>query len=152
MEFEQSLVLAASRPAVWHALMDPGVLQKCIPGCDALELESDGGYRARVSIRLGPLAASFNSRIVISNVRSEESYTLEFSGSAGLLGAGRGVARVDLTDGARGQTILRYQANAHVSGKLAQVGARLIDSTVRTLAGRFFDAFSTQVGCAPATR
>ncbi len=47
-------------------------------------------------------------------------------------------------------TVLFYEVNAQIGGKLAQLGARLIDSTAKKLAGEFFASFGQVVGGAAA--
>ena len=42
-------------------------------------------------------------------------------------------------------TILRYEAKADIGGKLAQLGGRLIQSTAKKLAGKFFKSFANVV-------
>ena len=131
-------------------LNDPPVLRECIPGCESLEGNPADGFSARVTTKIGPVKATFNGAVTLSNVNPPESYTISGEGKGGVAGFAKGGADVHLAeDGA--DTVLTYAANAQVGGKLAQLGSRLIDSTSKKLADQFFAAFAAKAG-APVGR
>lgn len=136
--------IAAPRDAVWQALNDPDVLKQCIPGCQSLDRRSPTELVTTIRIKIGPVAASFNGEITLSNINAPESYTISGEGKGGIAGFGKGTADVVLLEDG-GETILRYSAKAQVGGKLAQLGSRLIDSTSRKLAQQFFADFNAIV-------
>ena len=136
--------IAAPRDAVWQALNDPDVLKQCIPGCQSLDRRSPTELVTTIRIKIGPVAASFNGEITLSNINAPESYTISGEGKGGIAGFGKGTADVVLVEDG-GETILRYSAKAQVGGKLAQLGSRLIDSTSRKLAQQFFADFNAIV-------
>ena len=136
--------IAASRDAVWQALNDPDVLKQCIPGCQSLDKTSPTELVTTIRIKIGPVAASFNGEITLSNINAPESYTISGEGKGGIAGFGKGTADVVLLEDG-GETILRYSAKAQVGGKLAQLGSRLVDSTSRKLAQQFFADFNAIV-------
>ena len=136
--------IAAPRDAVWRALNDPDVLKQCIPGCQSLDRRSPTELVTTIRIKIGPVAASFNGEITLSNINAPESYTISGEGKGGIAGFGKGTADVVLIEDG-GETILRYSAKAQVGGKLAQLGSRLIDSTSRKLAQQFFADFNSAV-------
>ena len=142
--------LAAPREAVWQALNDPEVLQACIPGCEQLTRKSDTEIDARIQAALGPVRASFATRIELSELNPPASYVLSGEGKAAA-GFGKGVARVELTEESPALTVLRYSAELKLGGKLAQVGSRLLEGATRQLADQFFDAFAKRLD-AGATR
>jgi carbon monoxide dehydrogenase subunit G len=131
-------------------LNDPAILKEAIPGCQSLEKLSDTEMTATVVSKIGPVKATFNGNVTLSNIRPPEGYTISGEGKGGVAGFAKGGADVALVaDGA--DTILRYTAKAQVGGKLAQVGARLIDATAKQMADQFFGAFAAKVGAgAPA--
>lgn len=133
----------APRETVWAALNDPETLQACIPGCETITKLSDTELEARVNAALGPVRASFATRIVLSNLNPPESYTLSGEGKAAA-GFGKGTANVSLAEDG-GRTTLRYEADLKLGGKLAQVGSRLLEGATRNLADQFFDAFSKRL-------
>ncbi|MEW9616891.1 carbon monoxide dehydrogenase subunit G [Shinella sp. S4-D37] len=129
--------IAAPREAVWAALNDPDVLKACIPGCQSLTMKSPTELEATVKIKIGPVSASFSGEVTLSNLNPPESYTISGEGKGGIAGFAKGGADVRLTEDGDG-TILAYDVKAHIGGKLAQLGSRLIDSTSKKLATQFF--------------
>jgi carbon monoxide dehydrogenase subunit G len=119
MQMNDSQRIPASREKVWEALNDPQVLKQCIPGCQNLE---------------------------ISDLDPPNSYRISGEGSGGVAGFAKGGAAVRLESESPVVTILHYDVDAQIGGKLAQLGQRLIDSTARKLAGEFFAAFGAVVG------
>lgn len=148
MDIQGERILAVPRADVWRALNDPAVLQRCVPGCDAFEPDGDSKYRVAMQATVGPVRARFNGKLQISDVVPLTSYTLAFEGSGGVAGFGKGGAQVMLDDVEQG-TRLRYSAQAQVGGRLAQVGARLIDGVTKRMADDFFTRFTREL-TAPA--
>jgi len=140
VELKGTQQIRSPRPDVWTALNDPDVLQQCIPGCEALTKDSDNTYRIVIMAAVGPVKAKFTGKLVLSDIRENEGYVLSFEGSGGVAGFGKGGAAVLLETIEEG-TLLTYEANAKVGGKLAQVGARLIDGVAAKMAEEFFSRF-----------
>lgn len=137
--------IAASRDIVWAALNDPEILRQCIPGCQSLEMKSPTEFAAIVKIKIGPVSATFSGEVRLSNINAPESYTISGEGKGGIAGFAKGGAVVALQEDGP-ETLLLYDVNAQIGGKLAQLGSRLIDSTSRKLAEQFFTDFNTAVG------
>jgi carbon monoxide dehydrogenase subunit G len=148
MELKGEYRIAAPRETVWAMLNDPAVLRECIPGCESLDGNAADGFSARVTTKVGPVKATFNGSVTLSNVNPPESYTISGEGKGGVAGFARGGADVRLVEDG-GATLLAYDVRAQVGGKLAQLGSRLIDSTAKKLADQFFACFATRAG-APA--
>ena len=149
MEMTGERRIPASRQRVWDALNDPEVLKQCIAGCEALDKTSDTAFSARVTSRVGPVTAKFAGKVELSDVDPPNGYTISGEGQGGVAGFAKGGAKVRLADDGDG-TLLTYEANGTVGGKLAQIGSRLIDSTARKMADDFFDKFAEAVGGAEA--
>ncbi len=146
--------IQAPRAIVWQALNDPEILKNCIPGCESIEVTSPSEMKARVGLRLGPIKANFEGKVTLSVIDPPNGYTISGEGSGGPAGGAKGSAKVKLTEDA-GATLLDYSVESQVSGKIAQLGARLIDATAQKLAGDFFGKFNALVsapaaGTAPA--
>jgi carbon monoxide dehydrogenase subunit G len=141
--------IAASRETVWAALNDPDILKQCIPGCESLEMQSPTDMTARVKLAIGPVKATFNGKVKLSDLDPPNSYRIAGEGSGGVAGHAKGSATVRLADEGSG-TLMAYDVKADVGGKLAQLGGRLIDSTAKKLADQFFEKFTTVVGGPPA--
>lgn len=145
MQMTDSRRIEAPREKVWEALNDPEVLKASIPGCEELVKHSDTELEAKVRLKVGPVKATFGGKVTLNDLDPPKGYTIEGEGSGGVAGFARGAARVVLEEDGPDATILHYEVDAKVGGKLAQLGARLIDSTSKRLAGEFFNAFSEQV-------
>ena len=136
--------IAAARPKVWHALNDPDVLARCIEGCQSMTKVADDAYATSIKAKVGPVSATFGADIKLVDLDPPSAYTLQASVKGGAAGFAKGTARVVLEDDA-GATLLRYQVDGSVGGKLAQVGSRLIDGAARKMADDFFRKFSALV-------
>ncbi len=151
MKMSGSHVLPAPREEVWAKLNDPAVLQRCIPGCQSLERVADDKLAAVVNVKIGPMNTKFNGEVELKDLNPPESYRIEGSGSGGQAGSASGGANVRLAENG-GETQLSYDVDARVSGKIAQLGNRLIDATARSMAEKFFANFANEIerpGAAP---
>src|SRR3712207_353195 len=150
MEMTGERRIPAPRQAVWEALNDPEVLRASIPGCESVERVGEDQFQARVAVKLGPMSAKFGGKVRLENINPPESYTISGEGNGGAMGFGKGGADVSLEELAASETLLKYQVKAQVGGKMAQLGARLIDSTAKQMADQFFDRFAALLTPAPA--
>jgi len=148
MEIKGEYKIAAPRDKVFAALNDQAVLKACIPGCESLEKLSDTEMTAKVRLRIGPVSAAFSGKVTLSDIDPPNGYKITGEGQGGVAGFAKGGAVVKLADG-DGGTVLTYDVDAQVGGKIAQVGARLISGTAKKLADQFFGKFAESVG-APA--
>lgn len=144
MEIIGQQIIPAPREAVWKALNDPAVLQKCLPGCESVEQTSPEEFRMAIKAAIGPLRARFAGVLRMADVKAPQSCVMHFEGQGGVVGFGKGSANVSLRETPEG-TELSYESRAEVGGKLAQVGSRLIDSVAKKMADDFFKAFRQQL-------
>lgn len=147
MKLSGEYSLAAQRQEVWNALNNIRVLRESIPGCESLEEVSENEMLAMVRTRLGPVNALFKTEIHLRNIDAPTSYTLVAKGKGGSAGIGEGIAAVSLVE-AGADTILRYEVDFHVHGKLAQIGSRLMVNTLQKLSRSFFSNFSSKFAAA----
>ncbi len=145
MEMTGERRIPAPRETVWRALNDPEVLKASIPGCEHIERISDTELSARVAVRIGPMNARFSGRVQLSDLDPPNGYTITGEGQGGVAGFAKGGATVKLVEDGPGATLMTYEVKAQVGGKMAQLGARLIDSTARSMADQFFDRFAARV-------
>lgn len=144
MEIQGSRVLAVTQQQAWDALLDPLVLQACIPGCESMQATASDEYAATLALRIGPVAAKFNGKVALSDVHPPGSCTMSFEGQGGVAGFAQGRANIRLEARQPGCEI-SYGASAQVGGKIAQVGQRLIDSVARAMAEQFFKRFDEEM-------
>ena len=144
MDINGEFTIPASRERVFAALNDPEVLKRCIPGCNELERTSENTFDAKMSAKIGPVKAKFDTAIELSDVNPPSSYTISGQGKGGPAGFGKGSARVSLEEQGE-ETVLRYDADLQVGGKLAQIGSRLVGGTARKIANDFFSRFADEM-------
>jgi hypothetical protein len=144
MDIKGAYRIAAAREKVWAALNDPEILRACLPGCEALEKTGDNGYTATIKAKIGPVSAKFSGAVTLEDLDPPKGYRIVGEGKGGVAGFAKGGAKVTLADEGAA-TLLSYDAEAKVGGKLAQIGSRLVLGTARKLADDFFRKFAETV-------
>lgn len=145
MKMSGEFRVPTDRETVWRALNDPEVLKECLPGCQEIEKTSETEMSATLAIKVGPVKATFSGGVTLSDLDPPNGYTLSGQGQGGAAGFASGEAKVKLVaEGAA--TVVHYECDAKVGGKLAQIGSRLIDSTAKRLAKQFFDSLAEKLG------
>jgi uncharacterized protein len=137
--------LPASQQAVWEKLNDPAVLKACIPGCQELNRTGDNGFQAVATIKIGPVKATFKGAVTLSDIDPPNGYKISGQGEGGVAGFAKGGAVVKLAP-KDGGTLLTYNVEAQIGGKLAQLGQRLINGAAKKVADDFFQNFVKAVG------
>ena len=143
MKLAGSYALNVKKEVVWKALNDPEILKKCIPGCDVFEKESNTVFNATATNQIGPMNATFSGKLSLSNIQENQSYKLSGEGQSSV-GFVNGIADVKLTE-ENGLTILNYEVDVNVGGKVAQLGSRLINGVAKKMSDYFFGQFSDLV-------
>ena len=141
MKMTGECAIAATPERVWDALNDPEILKRCIAGAEEVIKTSDTTFTAKVKAKVGPVSARFAGDVTLSDLDPPHSFTISGAGKGGAAGFAKGGAKVTLTP-AEGGTLLTYEVDASVGGKLAQIGSRLIDGTAKKMAADFFGNFA----------
>jgi uncharacterized protein len=150
MNLTGSYLLPCSQARAWAALNDPAQLQAALKGCEKLEKTSDTEFLGTLSTRIGPVSARFTSKVTLKDMREPETCTMLFEGQGGVAGFARGSAVVTLAPEGDG-TRLTYVADTQIGGKLAQMGARLVEGTAKSMADDFFSKLAAGLAAeAPA--
>lgn len=144
MKLTGEYLIGADRQVVWRAINDPQVLRQCIPGCEEITQETPTDWVAIVVTRVGPVKARFTGRLRLEDLDPPGSCRIVGEGAGGPAGFVKGAAAVRLLD-ENGATRLTYDAESEIGGKLAQIGARLIDSFAKKYADEFFEKFAVVV-------
>ena len=144
MTMSGEVQLPASRDAVWAKLNDPDVLKACIPGCEELEKTDEHGFRAVAKMKVGPVSARFKGKVTLSDLDPPNGYKISGEGEGGVAGFAKGGASVKLSD-KDGGTLLTYDVDAQIGGKLAQLGQRLVNGAAKKVADDFFVNFAKAV-------
>ncbi len=140
MKLAGSYKLNIKKEIVWQALNDANILKQCIPGCESFEKESDTIFNVTATNQIGPMNATFSGKINLSNIQKNQSYTLSGDGQSSV-GFANGSANVNLVE-ENETTILNYEVDINVGGKIAQLGSRLIDGVAKKMADYFFGRFA----------
>jgi uncharacterized protein len=141
MKLALSSLVPAPRERVFAALVDPAILQKCIPGCESLVEVAPDAYEARLKIGVAGLKGIYTGKASVGDKRPPETLTLGVDGKGGP-GFVRGSAAIALTEEG-GATRVACDADVHVGGLIAAVGSRLIEAAAKKLADDFFRQLST---------
>ena len=142
MSGEQQLV--APRETVWAKLNDPEVLKSCIPGCETLDVTAPNEFAVVATNKIGPVKARFKGKVRLTDLDPPNSYKISGEGDGGIAGFAKGGAVVALSD-KDGGTLLTYNVEAQIGGKLAQLGQRLVNGAAKKLADDFFAKFAAAV-------
>ena len=146
MTMNGTVELPASRETVWAKLNDPAVLKSCIPGCEMLEMNSPTEFQAVATVKVGPVKARWKGKVRLSDFDPPNSYKISGEGEGGVAGFAKGGATVKLADlESGGGTLLSYDVEAQIGGKLAQLGQRLVNGAAKKLADDFFTKFAAAV-------
>lgn len=140
MEITGERELGVPIDVVWRGLLDPEILKACIPGGEEVKTTGEGAYVIKMTTAIGPLKAKMSGKLNIVDAQPPTHCTLIFEGSGGAIGFAKGSSSVTLCEKGSGTT-LKYSANTQISGKLAQLGSRMIDGVAKKLAAEFFDRF-----------
>ena len=144
MTMSGEVQLPASRQTVWAKLNDPEVLKSCIPGCEQLDMTSDTEFQAVATIKIGPVKARWKGKVHLTDLDPPNSYRISGEGEGGVAGFAKGGATVKLAP-KDGGTLLTYDVEAQIGGKLAQLGQRLINGAAKKVADDFFGNFVNAV-------
>jgi carbon monoxide dehydrogenase subunit G len=140
--------LPAPRETVWQKLNDPEVLKACIPGCEQLDVIGENEFQAIATNKIGPVKARFKGKVRLTDLDPPNGYRISGEGDGGVAGFAKGGATVSLVP-KDGGTLLTYQVEAQIGGKLAQLGQRLINGAAKKLADQFFQKFAANVSPPP---
>jgi carbon monoxide dehydrogenase subunit G len=141
MKFSGTHEIDLNQDVVWKSLRDVDVLSASIPGCESFErLDTDTeSYRSVIVTRVGPMKAHFTGKMNIEDANPPHSYRLVGSGSAGSAGAAKGEVLIKLRPLAPDKTILDFDASVALTGRMAQIGGKMIHGTAEVFASEFFD-------------
>jgi len=132
MKLDGEHIFHGPRQAVWELIRDPEALAKALPGTESLTKLSENEYEGAMNVRIGPIAGTFSGKVVVSDEVPPESCTLTAEGK-GPQGFARGVGRIQLTDQGDGTTLMKYEGDVTIGGKLASVGQRSLDTVSKSM-------------------
>ncbi|RUS60487.1 carbon monoxide dehydrogenase [Pseudorhodobacter sp. E13] len=144
MKLSDQREIKADVATVWAAILDADVLKACVPGCESMTGTPEDGFEAVVVQKVGPVKARFTGAVTLSDMVPNQSLRISGEGKGGPAGFAKGGADVTLTATEAG-TLLSYEVEANVGGKLAQLGSRIIDGFAKKMADEFFARFQQAI-------
>ena len=141
MKLEGEYLFDGPREAVWEIVRDPEVLATALPGTQSLEQVSENEYAGKMHVRIGPVSGIFAGKIVISDEVPPESCTLSMEGR-GAPGFANGTGHVRLAEQEGDKTLLKYDGEMQVGGRIASVGQRLIDTASKSMIGQGLESLN----------
>ncbi len=134
MKIDGTYTFEAPRETVFQMLQDPEVLAKIIPGCEQLDLVGENEYEAALEINVGPVKGKFKGKVLLTDLQPPQSYHMEVTGKGGP-GFVKGTAQVRLEEqsAANLATVMSYEGDAQVGGRIASVGQRLVESAAKAM-------------------
>jgi carbon monoxide dehydrogenase subunit G len=142
--------IAAPKQRVWETLYDPEILKRCIPGCQSMTREADDRLRVIAEVKIGPIGARFNALVSRADLDPPHGYTMRIDGQGGTVGFVKSGARLRFSDDPSGGTLLSYEVDAEVGGRLAQLGGPILDATAKQLSAKFFRELGSVMNGGPA--
>jgi len=143
MKLTGEYTFEATRDEVWAALLDPTVLSRTLPGCEDLRQSGDNVFEGTMAMKVGPVQGVFQGKVELSDLEPPHGYTLSLSGK-GAPGFVSGKGRLELEE-AGGSTLLRYDVDAQVGGRIAGVGQRLLDSSAKVITRQALEGLDAQI-------
>ena len=147
MKITQKFEVDHPPAVVWDALADVALVAECLPGAELTQADDGQNYKGKMTVKLGPITASFSGTAIVERDAENWSGTVEGSGAdTGSGSRAKVVMRYTLTPLAGGKaTEVAIEADITLSGSLAQFGrsgiindisARLTDTFVANLQAR----------------
>lgn len=131
------------RELLWEMFFDPEVLARTMPGCEKLELVGENTFEGVMRIRVGPVQGVFKGNVELFDLVEPDSYRMIVNGS-GPSGIVKGEGNIRLEEGEQ-NTIMHYEGDAQVSGRIAQVGQRLMDTSAKAIVAQSLETLNDQV-------
>ena len=144
MELSGKYTFDAPQDVMWRVLIDPDVLRRTLPGCQRFDPLPDGSYAITLTIGIATIKGTFTGTVNLLNEQPPNSYTLKMSAKGGV-GFVDGYGDFKLSPDGEDKTLLTYTGEAHVGGKIAGLGQRVVHAGANMVIGQFFKAIEKEV-------
>jgi carbon monoxide dehydrogenase subunit G len=148
MKIHGTQEMATPREVVFDALTNPQILQRCIPGCESLELTADNTYVATMKAGVGSIKGKFRGNVRLEDMQPPFRYRMIVDGK-GAPGFVKGTGDFQL-EAHNGGTLIAYEGEMQVGGVIAGVGQRMIEAAAKMLAAQFFKALAQEINQSPS--
>jgi carbon monoxide dehydrogenase subunit G len=148
MEFDNSFDLPLPPDQAWKTLMDIERIAPCMPGAELTEIVDDKTFKGKVSVRLGPVALTFQGTATFEDVDDAAHKATVKAQGADAKGRGGANANVGfhLEPSDAGSSV-KIHTDLQLSGSVAQYGrgAGMIQDLASQIIGQFADNLSKQI-------
>lgn len=138
----------APRAVVWKALLDPEILARTLPGCEKLERTGETSFAGALTVQVGPVKGQFKGTLELSDLVELGGYRMKLAGN-GTAGFLTGDGTLALSDDGAG-TLLRYDIDSQVGGKVAAVGQRLLESSAKVVTKQGLEGLARELAALTA--
>lgn len=139
MIIEDGFDVEAPVEKVWPVLCDVPRVATCIPNAQITEIVDAKTYKAKVSIKVGPVAVSYGATIVVESL-DDATHTATLNVQGNEL-RGRGGVKAKVVSHAEpmgeNETHVSLHTEAQISGIIATVGGRLIEGVAKKTVAEF---------------
>ena len=142
MKIEGTHELQASPQRVFETLIDPQVLQRCIPGCERLEESGEDSYAVTLRAGVGSIKGVFTGNVRLEDVQPPRHFRMIVDGK-GQPGFIKGAGDIDI-EAREGATTVSYKGDIQVGGTIAGVGQRMLQGAAKMMATQFFTAIEAE--------
>lgn len=143
MKVQGEYTFEGQQDLVWDVLQDPEVLAAVLPGCEKLELVGEDEYEGALKIKVGPVQGKFMGKVRLADIQRPDSYTMHVDGQ-GAPGFVKAMGNLTLAPSGE-HTLVTYEGDAQVGGKLASVGQRLMESSAKAIIKQSLDGLNSHV-------
>ncbi len=146
MKISQQFNVASPPSVVWDSFQDVPSVAQCLPGAELLEVNDDGTYDGKLSVKLGPMTAAFEGTATVTP--DPDSMTARIEGKGvDKKGGSRGQVKLDYKiSAAEGGSLVEIDADVTLSGPAAQFGRTgLISEISKRLIGEFVDCLESKL-------
>jgi hypothetical protein len=147
MKIQGSHTFNFPREQVWRALLDPAILARTLPGCERLERVGENEFQGALNVQVGPVKGQFQGSLQLSDLRPLEGYHMKLDGK-GPAGFMTGEGDLKLAD-ADGSTVLAYDLDAQIGGRIAGVGQRLLESSTKSVTRQGLEGLARELAAMP---
>jgi len=150
VKLENSFEVPVQPEKVWDLLMDVPRIVPCMPGAELTEVVDDSHWKAKMTVKLGPIGLVFGTAVAREEV-DEAGGRVKLSADAREL-RGRGAARATIESSlvsANGSTRVAIVTDLALTGSVAQYGRGLIQDISSQMVTKFADCLRAQLVAAP---
>ena len=147
MKLENTFEVAASRETAWKLLMDVPRVVPCMPGAQLTEAVDESNWKAKVSVKLGPIALQFAADVARTEVDMAGNRVVLTTNAREVRGRGGAQATIEswLTELGPSHTRVDVVTDLSLSGSVAQYGRGIVQDVAGQMVGKFADCLQKQL-------